>query len=508
MKLFKKLRWAQPTPPRQLNVVTLVLALAASGIVGCTESPDDVSATSAPELPVIEARVLAVELQPWPQIIRSHGSLIADETAVIGSRLEGRVDQVHVDLGDAVKAGTPLVTLKQAEFRLRVEQAEAQLLQTRSAVGLEGDEPVSDLNPENAPPVREQKALWVEAQGNVDRARQLRERNTISPVEFEQIAANAAVTEARYKAVLNSVREKIALIGVREAELSLARESLMDTVIRVPFDGFLQQRQVSPGTYVRVGDSVGTVVRTDDLRFRGTIPERYARSLAPGQPVQLQIESMATPLVVKITRISPALDVMSRSLLFEALIENSDQKYRSGLFAEARIIVNEFSKTIAIPASALLEFAGAEKVWKVVNGETREQQVLAGERRDNLVEIKEGLAVGDVILQEVSQGIRARVIPINVLPDPDPRFSESPLPKSDPDFSNESPASTTASNTVTVLKPPSDVMTVSEGTDPPATESAELPSNLPASAPAPALTTVPASLIDSAANSPGRGISE
>ncbi len=500
MKLFKKLRWALPALSRRTNVATLSLALAASGIVGCAQSPDDVTETSTPELPVIEADVVVVDLQPWPRIIRSHGSLIADETAVIGSRLEGRVDQVHVDLGDAIKAGTPLVTLKQAEFRLRVEQAEAQLLQTRSAVGLEGDQPVSELNPENAPPVREQKALWIEAQANVERARQLRERNTITPVEFEQIAANAAVTEARYKAALNSVREKIALIGVREAELSLARESLLDTVIRVPFDGFLQQRQVSPGTYVRVGDSVGTVVRTDQLRFRGTIPERYARNLATGQPVQLQIESMATPLTVMVTRISPALDVMSRSLLFEALIENTDQKYRSGLFAEARIVVNEDSQTIAIPTSALLEFAGAEKVWKVVNGESQEQQVLAGERREGLVEIKEGLSVGDVILEDVSQGIRARVISRNVLPDA--RFSESERPQSDSESSKITSAAESASNAVTTLKPNQGAVTQPTGKVPPTTGSTESLSNLPAPAPA------PSSVIDSAADSPDRGISE
>lgn len=379
--------------------VGLLLCLPACSRVG-EESAAEVVA----ELPVIDASLLTVEMQSWPKTVRSHGSLVADEAAVVGSRLEGRVEDVYVDLGDTVKAGAPLVTLSQAQFTLKVAQAEAQLLQTRSAVGLNDGEPVSQLNPENSPPVLEQKALWNEARANVERAMQLRDRNSITVADFEQVAATAAVTEARYKSALNSVREKIALIGVREAELSLAREELNDTVIRVPFDGLIQQKQVSAGTYVRIGDSIATVVRTDVLRFRGTIPERHALSLTKGQSVELQIESVPAPVSVRVTRISPALDLLSRSLLFEAVVENSDGGLRSGLFAEATVVIDSQSQAIVIPQSALSEFAGAEKVWKVVDGKCREQAVLAGERRGQLVEILEGLESGDVVLQDAALG--------------------------------------------------------------------------------------------------------
>jgi hypothetical protein len=60
-----------------------------------------------------------------------------------------------------------------------------------------------------------------------------------------------------------------------------------------------------------------------------------------------------------------------------------------------------------------VEFAGAEKVWKVVDGESREQQVLAGERRQDQVQILQGLREGDFILREGMSGMSARVIPVN-----------------------------------------------------------------------------------------------
>ncbi len=358
---------------------------------------------------MLEAAVVEIGGQSWPKIIRSHGNLVPDDRAVVGSRIDGRVEFVHVDLGDRISEGTRLVTLSQAERKLRVQQAEAQLLQTRSAVGLRPGTPTSALDPENAPPVLEQKALWNEARGNLDRAIQLQDRKTITAAEMEQIEASAAVAEARFKSALNGVYEKIALIGVREAELSLAQEELANTVIVAPFDGLIQEKHVSPGAYVQIGDAAMTVVRLDQLRFRGTIPERFAMNLSVGQTMQIQIESIEESVAAQITRISPAVDLASRSLLFEAVIDNSEGRLRSGLFAEARIVIDAEATAIVIPPSALIEFAGAEKVWMVVDGKTREQSVLTGERRPEGIEILNGLVAGDVILLDGSEGILAQV---------------------------------------------------------------------------------------------------
>jgi RND family efflux transporter MFP subunit len=394
---------------RIYGILTLLLP-----VVGCTPADVVVPANEqSAALPLLEAALLQIEPQPWSKMVRSHGNLLPDDRAAVGSKIDGRVDEVHVDLGDRVAAGTPLVTLTQAERKLRVQQAEAQLLQARSAVGLRPGTPTSALEPENAPPVLEQKAVWNEARGNLDRARQLQDRQSITAAEMEQIEASAAVAEARFRSALNGVYEKIALIGVREAELSLAQEDLANTVILAPFDGLVQEKHVSPGTYLQIGDSAMTLVRIDHLRFRGTVPERYAMKLSAGQTLQLQIESVEDPVSAQITRISPAVDPASRSLLFEAVIDNSTDRLRSGLFAEARIVIDPEATAIVIPPAALIEFAGAEKVWKVVEGKTQEQSVLTGERRADGIEITQGLVPGDIVLADGSVGVPARVSATN-----------------------------------------------------------------------------------------------
>ncbi|MDA0833474.1 MAG: efflux RND transporter periplasmic adaptor subunit [Planctomycetota bacterium] len=426
-----------PSSPRiPLRVVILALMLSPLQF-GCDSSSATVAQPQEKKLPTIQADVLNVTQRSWPTIVRSQGNLIADEMAVVGSKVAGRVARVHVDLGDIVKAGSPLITLDENEFRLRVLQADAQLTQARSAVGLGVDDRVENLKAENSPPVQEQLALWDEAKANLERMKKLQMQKAVTLAEVEQIAAAARVAEARYASALNSTREKIALIGIRQAELSLARQQLDDVVVRMPFDGLVQQRDVAPGAYVQVGNPVVTVVRTNPLRFRGAMAERLAQNLAVGQKIALKIESLDEPRMVTVARISPALNRMNRSLTFEADVKNEDHRLRAGLFAEADVFIDPQAQALVVPASAIVEFAGAEKVWKVIEGKATEHEVLTGARRDNTIEILKGLAVGDVILVDGMKGREALIDP-----QPVPESSHSLPPPENQAGKQTAPATT------------------------------------------------------------------
>src|SRR5262245_4849607 len=263
-------------------------------LCGCgLHAPGDTStkAKARPELPLVKAAVLRIEERPWPAIVKTQGSLVADEVTVVGAKVAGRVAEVRVDLGDVVKADTPLATLDQEEFKLGISLAEAQLTQARAALGLAPASPVESLKPENSPPVREARAVWDETVTRIERLRPLAARNAVTKDELEQAVADELVASAKYSAAVNSVREKMALIGVRAAELSVAQQRLADTTIKAPFNGQVQQKHVGPGSYLQVGNPVVTLVRISTLRFRGTIPERHAHRLALGQEITLRFRS-------------------------------------------------------------------------------------------------------------------------------------------------------------------------------------------------------------------------
>ena len=65
---------------------------------------------------------------------------------------------------------------------------------------------------------------------------------------------------------------------------------------------------------------------------------------------------------------------------------------------------------IVVGTESIVEFAGVEKVWKVVDGMAKEQVVQTGQRREGGVQITEGLAAGDTILRNGRQGRAARII--------------------------------------------------------------------------------------------------
>ncbi len=392
---------------------SLAVAVAIS-IAGCNhDTANKTAKAEAPKAEPITAKVITIEPSTWPVIVRCQGSLVADDQTVIGSRVAGIVEKVLVDVGDQVKPSQVLVQLDDREFELQARAAEAALMQVRAAIGLAPEDPVSKLNPLNAPPVREARATLDEASGRRERWELLRRQNAVAEEELQTLVAAEKVAEARYSSALNSVNSNIALVSLRSAELDLANQRLRDANIAAPFSGYVQARHIAQGTYVQVGVPLVTVVRMDVLRFRGTVPERLATEISLGQTVRLTVESVSEPFDAKITRISPALDLASRSLTFEAVIDNTNAELRAGLFAEAEVTIDPNAKAVVIDKSALVEFAGSQKIWKVINGSAAEQIVQPGRRVGDQVEILSGLKAGDQILANGTLGRIAKVIPAN-----------------------------------------------------------------------------------------------
>lgn len=393
------------TPHRLVTTVIISITFT----LGCADKAESVRAVKT-ERPVstVRGEIFQVELQTWPTRVRVQGSLVADEVASIGAKVAGRVTQVHVDLGDSIETGSPMVAIDDSQFKLLVSQAEAQLQQGRSAVGLREDDPLEKLNPENAAPVREARAIWEEAEQAVRRIRRLAEQNAISETDVEVAEAAERVAAARLTSAQNGVREKLALIAAQMSQLGLAKQNLVDTVVVAPFKGKIQSRDVAVGTYVQPGQTLFTLTRLSPIRFRAAVPERYAHQLKPGQGVRLNIDLSQQEFFVTIARISPALDPLSRSLTFEALVENADESLRSGLFAEGEVVLDPEAKAIVVPTSCLVRFAGVDKVWKIENETIREQVVRLGRLEEKGCEIIEGLKPGDAILLEGNDGRTGR----------------------------------------------------------------------------------------------------
>jgi HlyD family secretion protein len=146
--------------------------------------------------------------------------------------------------------------------------------------------------------------------------------------------------------------------------------------------------------------------------LRLALPEREAQSIRQGQAVDVTLDGPATAPSARgiVARVAPSIDADSRSLLIEADIPNPGN-LRPGHFVRARIRTGARS-ALTIPETALVTFAGLQKVILVQAGKAIEQTVTTGTLQAGRIEITSGLNPGDQIVRtpgNLQQGQPVRI---------------------------------------------------------------------------------------------------
>lgn len=346
-----------------------------------------------------QVRTTGVVETPFGETVVANGTLAAFDETVASVKVPGRLSSLTVDFGSVVKRGQRIAQVDQQDYRLRLQQAEAALAQARARLGLapEGDD--DRVDPENTGTVRQARAVLDEARLNRDRAARLIEQGIIAKAEFDSVDAAYKVAESRYQDAVEEIRNRQALLAQRRSELALARQQLADTVVVAPLDGVVQERRASVGEYLAAGAAVVNIVRMDPLRLRAEVPERDAGSIRTGQNVRVVVEGDPNLYVGQIMRLSPVIAQQNRMLLVEADVRNNG-RLRPGAFVRAEIVTDDAKMAVTVPSSAIVTFAGIEKVITVQNGRALEKPVTTGRRNGDWTEVVAGVNVGERVVVE------------------------------------------------------------------------------------------------------------
>lgn len=343
------------TPFRQCVLVAIAIAVGAASLPGCRQAADaevDKGKTGPQAISITIARA---HRQTIERTAEMQGALFARESATISSEVEGRIAEVDADFGDTVRAGQLMTRIDPREYQLRVGTAQAALDQAR--------------------------AKLANSSARYHRAQQLKNEHTISPEQFDQLAAALGVDQADAEAA--------------EKALALARKKLADTEIRAPFTGSVQKRMASLGEYVATGNQLYQLIATDPIRLRSPLPERLVPLAKVGMPIHLTIDAKpGTYYVGAITRIAPALDESTRTLLIEAEVANPDHALKPGFFAHVTINLGR-DAALFVPAGAVLRYAGVARVFVIDHGVVRAREVTTGIVAGDQVEITAGLKEGE-----------------------------------------------------------------------------------------------------------------
>ncbi|HJQ34214.1 MAG TPA: efflux RND transporter periplasmic adaptor subunit [Pyrinomonadaceae bacterium] len=344
-----------------------------------------------------QVKVARVEETPVGASVSVTGTLAAQDEATLSVKVPGRVSAIGVDLGSVVRKGQVVAQIEQQDYKLRVQQAEAALQQARARLGLQPQGDDDRFDPEVTGTVRQARAVLEEARQNRERIASLVESGVVARAEFEAADASFKVAQGKYQDAVEEIRNRQALLAQRRTELSLARQALADTVVVAPFDGLVQEKRASVGEYLGAAAPVVTVVRVNPLRFRGEVPERDAATVRAGQNVRVTVEGDSGLYAGRIVRLSPTINQQNRVLVVEAEIANPGG-LRPGGFARAEIVTNSGDMAVTVPASAVVTFAGIEKVITVEDGKAKEKPITTGRHADTWTEVLSGIGVGESVV--------------------------------------------------------------------------------------------------------------
>jgi RND family efflux transporter MFP subunit len=331
------------------------------------------------------------------------GTLAAMEEVVVSAEVAGRVSRLVHDLGDRVAAGAPLLELDPEKLQYRADGQRATLDQARARYGASGEGELPPLD--KVPAVVSTTAQLADAQQQLDRAKNLASRNLLSRSDLETAQTRFDTAKAAHDQALASARQLRADIEAQSSSLRLAQRELRDAVIRAPFDGYVAERLVSPGQFVQPQAPVMRIVRLQPLKLTAEVPEKFAPWIQTGREMSVKVDAFPQQVFAgRVVRIAPGVNLRSRAFAIEGEVPNPDGKLKPGTFARVQITTDRVERAVTIPAAAVQNRYGTNRVFAVRDGQLAGREVILGDRLGDRVEVSQGLEAGTpIVASDVEQ---------------------------------------------------------------------------------------------------------
>jgi len=286
------------------------------------------------------------KLQNFADVVEAIGTVAAKESVLLQPRVSDTVKKIHFRDGQIVLKGDLLVELEDAE-----EQAQ----------------------------LTEARANMVEAEQQFQRIKDLASRGS----------ATAADLDAQQR-VLSETRSRLAVAEAR----------IRDRRISAPFDGVLGFRQISQGSLIGPTTAITTIDAVQTMNLDFSVPERFLATLKTDLEVQARVEAFPDQLFTGIVKtLDTRVDPATRLVTVRAEINNEDLLLRPGMLMVVQLISYRW-EGVSVPEEAIVPTDGRTYAYTVKDGVAQRTPVTLGLRRPGYVEVKEGIATGDLVVTE------------------------------------------------------------------------------------------------------------
>ena len=273
------------------------------------------------------------------------GTFEANKETKLSADVQGKINNILVDVGSLVHKGQSLVQLDNALLQYQLQTVELQIK------GLEVD---------------------------VARFAILAEADAIQGVQLEK-----------------------AQLGLSTAKVQRASliEQISKTTVKAPFAGVVTAKLNEVGGFAAPGQPLLQITEIAVLRFTVNVPEGDLGQFTVGNPYSIVADAYPTlELRAKATMIGSKANVGSSFPVQFTLQNTPDLKIKAGMFGKVAATTPNTEEVIAIPTSAMLGTEGNRKVYIVKNGKVFLQPITVGRRNENKAIIDGGLKIGDVFV--------------------------------------------------------------------------------------------------------------
>jgi RND family efflux transporter MFP subunit len=325
-------------------------------------------------------------------VLNASGYVTARRRATVSSKVTGKVIEVNVEEGMAVREGQVLARLDDAQPRAALELAKAQAEAARRSV-------------------RESEVRLAEAKLTLKRRLQLVKDSLSTQAEVDQAQAEVDSVEARIQAAEQQV-------SVAERQIAVQQTDLDNTVIRAPFSGVALSKDAQPGEMVspvsagggftRTG--ISTIVDMGSLEIEVEVNEAYINRVTPKQRVVAVLDAYPDwEIPAHVITMVPTADRQKATVLVRVGFDALDPRVLPDMGVKVRFLREDGPATTANPARPLIlvpktaiRTAGADSVVFVVRGEVVEQRaVKTGGADGDRVEVLSGLQSGERVVAPV-----------------------------------------------------------------------------------------------------------
>jgi cobalt-zinc-cadmium efflux system membrane fusion protein len=285
-----------------------------------------------------------------------------NRTAHVTPMVAGQIDEVHVSLGDTVKANQPLATMRS----VALGEARSSVTNARAAVEV--------------------------ARANFVRQEELKREGIGSQRAYLEAQGDLRSAESN----LAAASERIRVYGGRKGAGST-------TTIRSPLNGIVIERHATAGEVVSEGASLFMVSDLSRVWIVGRVYEQDVAAARVGAPAVVSLQAYpGKSWPGEVNYVSHTLDPHTRTLDIRVELDNPDGTLRPGLFGRISLSPegNLTTQVPAIPQSAVQRIEGQTLVFVATDepGVFRPAFVTLGARARGKVEVRDGLVEGEQVV--------------------------------------------------------------------------------------------------------------